>query len=217
MHRSQPALGGSGPLQRKMHSINARRATSLVVQCSKRPHRGKIFNEDEQQRAISVLRSAQQFEWREYLRHTPFADGTLVVSDAEHKELVQKAAAEKNLSFGFSAGGCLFPMYIGVAGALQDAGLLTEETKLGGASAGSLIAACIKSGMSLDEVTEQCLRLMHDCRVNGTRFRLGVSAGRAAHDWSQRRGLALQPTWPLGSSSANHFNFYLAESLHVTC
>ena len=36
-----------------------------------------------------------------------------------------QAVKEGTLSFGFSAGGCLFPYYIGCAGALMDAGILT--------------------------------------------------------------------------------------------
>ena len=36
-----------------------------------------------------------------------------------------QAVRDGNLSFGFSAGGCLFPYYIGVAGALIDGGVLT--------------------------------------------------------------------------------------------
>jgi hypothetical protein len=36
-----------------------------------------------------------------------------------------QAVKEKKISFGFSAGGCLFPYYIGAAGALIDAGILT--------------------------------------------------------------------------------------------
>lgn len=36
-----------------------------------------------------------------------------------------QAVREGNLSFGFSAGGCLFPYYIGCAGALIDGGVLT--------------------------------------------------------------------------------------------
>lgn len=99
--------------------------------------------------------------------------GTLVVSDAEHKDIVQRAHQEGTLSFGFSAGGTLFPYYIGVSGALQDGGVLTEHTKVAGASAGSLIAAVVKSGMPVDEVTEQSMRLMADLRQHGTRGRLG--------------------------------------------
>jgi hypothetical protein len=49
----------------------------------------------------------------------------------------------------------------------------TETTKLGGASAGSLIAACVHSGMSASEITSRCLELMRDLRVGGTRGRLG--------------------------------------------
>jgi hypothetical protein len=45
---------------------------------------------------------------------------------------------------------------------------------VGGASAGSLLAACLKSGMPLDQVVEQNLRLMHDLRQGGTRGRLGA-------------------------------------------
>ena len=66
-----------------------------------------------------------------------------------------------------------FPYYIGSCGALQDAGVLREETRVAGASAGSLIAACVKAGMPLDDITAQCLRLMDDCRRNGSRGRLG--------------------------------------------
>lgn len=99
--------------------------------------------------------------------------GTLVVSDSSWRDTVQRAAKEGTLSFGFSAGGCLFPYYIGVAGSLSDAGLLTDKVKLGGASAGSLLAAAVKSGMSYDRITEWTLELMADCRQAGTRGRLG--------------------------------------------
>lgn len=124
-----------------------------------------------------------------------------------------QAAREGNLSFGFSAGGCLFPYYVGVAGAMIDGGVLTgacpaascrpplcpppiiklsaalspccprcvsaEQVKVGGASAGSLLAACLKSGMPLDDVVEQNLRLMADLRAGGTRGRLGVRGNAA--------------------------------------
>jgi len=99
--------------------------------------------------------------------------GTLIVSDAEHKQLVQEAHKQGTLSFGFSAGGCLFPYFIGVASALRDANVLTNTTQLAGASAGSLVSACIKSGMSVDQITDLCLKMMHDLRTNGTRGRLG--------------------------------------------
>ena len=47
-------------------------------------------------------------------------------------------------------------------------------TKVGGASAGSLLAACVQSGMAFDYVTEQCLRFMHELRIGGARGRMGV-------------------------------------------
>ena len=46
--------------------------------------------------------------------------------------------------------------------------------KVGGASAGSLLAACLKSGLPLDDVVEQNLRLMSEFRRGGTRGRMGV-------------------------------------------
>ena len=52
-----------------------------------------------------------------------------------------------------------------------------DWTKVGGASAGSLIAAVHQCGMDLDFVVEQCMRFMHELRAKGTRGRLGVSVG----------------------------------------
>lgn len=145
------------------------KARGIQIACSSHKY-GKIFNTDVHERALSVLRGAQQLDWPQW---TSKLGGTLVVSDDEHRSFVQQAAREGNLSFGFSAGGCLFAYYIGVTGALQDAGVLNNNTKLGGASAGSLIAACVASKMPLDEITEQTMRLLHDCRLYGTRGRLG--------------------------------------------
>ena len=146
---------------------------ALQVCCSSNSKNNARINAENHERALSILRNTQEFDfnWKSW---TQGLGGSLVISDEEHRGIVQQAAKEKNLSFGFSAGGLLFPFYVGVSAALQDAKILTNETKLGGASAGSLMAACVKSGMSMDEITEQCMRLMHDCRVNGTRGRLGV-------------------------------------------
>jgi len=46
------------------------------------------------------------------------------------------------------------------------------ETRIGGASAGSLAAACYHSGLPEKTVTDACLVLCDDCRRNGTRGRL---------------------------------------------
>ena len=48
------------------------------------------------------------------------------------------------------------------------------QTRLGGASAGALLVACHHSGLSMELVTDACLKLATDCRSNGTRGRLGV-------------------------------------------
>lgn len=61
---------------------------------------------------------------------------------------------------------------MGVSSALQDLGLLTQDTPCAGASAGSLIATCVKSGLPLDTVLQASLALSADCRASGTRFRL---------------------------------------------
>ena len=93
---------------------------------------------------------------------------------AERKALIRQALQEGNLSFGFSAGGLLFPYLLGVLYELHALGVITSGTKLGGASAGSIIAACYHAGLSREQVIDHCLALVHDCRANGTRGRLGV-------------------------------------------
>ncbi|GAB4816375.1 hypothetical protein N2152v2_003421 [Parachlorella kessleri] len=98
----------------------------------------------------------------------------VVPDDGAHRQLVQTAFREQKLSFGFSGGGTLYPYYIGVVGALRDGGVLADWTKVGGASAGSLIAAVHQCGMELDFVVEQCMRFMHELRAKGTRGRLGA-------------------------------------------
>lgn len=81
---------------------------------------------------------------------------------------------DESIRFGFSAGGLLFPFYIGVCKGLMKSGYMSERTRLAGASAGSLIAACVSSGLSMDLVLSKCQALMEDCRVHGTRGRLGI-------------------------------------------
>lgn len=83
-------------------------------------------------------------------------------------------AKDESVRFGFSAGGLLFPFYVGVCRGLEQAGYLSARTKLAGASAGSLIAACVNSGLSMDTVASLCEELMEDCRKNGSRGRLGI-------------------------------------------
>ncbi len=73
-----------------------------------------------------------------------------------------------------------FPYYIGVVGKLTSLRIMTPETPVAGASAGSLIAACHHAGLTEKQVTEACWVLCDDCRRNGTRGRLGKVLERCA-------------------------------------
>lgn len=58
-----------------------------------------------------------------------------------------------------SAGGLLFPYMLGVCSQLQELGILTEATPVAGASAGSIVAVCSKSGLSTQLLTEALMDL----------------------------------------------------------
>ncbi|KAL0796204.1 hypothetical protein Bca101_067581 [Brassica carinata] len=76
--------------------------------------------------------------------------------------------------FSFSAAGLLFPYHLGVAQLLIEKGYITDTTPLAGASAGAIVCATITSGASMQEALEATKVLAHDCRRNGTAFRLGA-------------------------------------------
>eukprot|EP00889_Picochlorum_renovo_P001157 jgi/Picre1/28187/NNA_003593.t1 len=80
----------------------------------------------------------------------------------QHNARIVAHESDRDLKvrFGFSAGGLLFPFYIGVCRGLEASGYMSERTKLAGASAGSLIAACVNSGLSMDTVSDLCRDLM---------------------------------------------------------
>lgn len=86
------------------------------------------------------------------------------------------------LAFGFAAGGLLFPCYLGATAELQAAGVLREETSVAGASAGSIIAVCLKSGLSLEAITAVMFDLVADCRAGGSFARLGPLLERTLRD-----------------------------------
>lgn len=158
--------------------------------------------------------------------NTPSRSGRLLRRMAGQRPRVLSPHASKSPHLP-PAGGCLFPYYIGVSGALRDGQILTgaqsrraegkavsllrllggyalptrlamspwppslraprpvphraANTKVGGSSAGSLLAVCLTSGMRLDDITEFSLRLMADCRLHGTRGRLGEVLARTLH------------------------------------
>ncbi len=62
-------------------------------------------------------------------------------------------------SLPFPAGGLLFPYMLGVCSQLQELGILTEATPVAGASAGSIVAVCSKSGLSTQLLTEALMDL----------------------------------------------------------
>ena len=69
-----------------------------------------------------------------------------------------------------------------------------EDTKIGGASAGSLIAACYHSGIGTKAATDACLLLAAELRNNGTRGRLKVSfsTSNTSFTYSLHSSLLLQ-------------------------
>lgn len=62
------------------------------------------------------------------------------------------------------AGGWLFCYYVGVIRGLLDSKVITPNTPMAGASAGSLIAAVFHSGLPLEEVEKSMFALAEDCR-----------------------------------------------------
>ncbi|KAJ4917130.1 Acyl transferase/acyl hydrolase/lysophospholipase superfamily protein [Raphanus sativus] len=95
------------------------------------------------------------------------------VKDVEADEKERRAIITSP-GFSFSAAGLLFPYHLGVAQLLIEKGYITDTTPLAGASAGAIVCATITSGASMQEALEATKVLAHDCRRNGTAFRLGA-------------------------------------------
>lgn len=71
-----------------------------------------------------------------------------------------------SLAFGFSAGGLLFPYYIGIMSALDDLGIsAVGQMHLAGASAGSLIAGCYHAGIPVSGIMEATMELIAMVRL----------------------------------------------------
>ncbi len=77
---------------------------------------------------------------------------------------MRASAAGIAIASSVCAGGLLFPFYVGLVHGLRQAGALSETTPVAGASAGSLIAACAKLGLTHDELTLATLELAAECR-----------------------------------------------------
>jgi hypothetical protein len=71
---------------------------------------------------------------------------------------------------------CCLQYYLGVAEELQRLGVLQPDSQLAGASAGSLIVACLKSGLPLATIQEACFQLADDCRCAGDKHSTNIQA-----------------------------------------
>eukprot|EP00215_Chloropicon_roscoffensis_P007030 CAMPEP_0197504318 /NCGR_PEP_ID=MMETSP1312-20131121/3410_1 /TAXON_ID=464262 /ORGANISM="Genus nov. species nov., Strain RCC2335" /LENGTH=374 /DNA_ID=CAMNT_0043051155 /DNA_START=227 /DNA_END=1353 /DNA_ORIENTATION=+ len=81
---------------------------------------------------------------------------------------LEEIKTSPGLGFGFSAGGLLFPYFVGNAVALKRLGLVNSETVFAGSSAGSLISACLVCDLEADELMDNLLRMYRQLREEGT-------------------------------------------------
>lgn len=101
------------------------------------------------------------------------ASASASAMDPSKLQRIREAFASGSLGFGFSAGGLMFPYYVGVVSALEEMGVLKRPHQVAGASAGSLIAASFNSGLDMRVVEESMVLFGEDCMQNGVRYRLG--------------------------------------------
>eukprot|EP00882_Tetradesmus_deserticola_P013544 GHRQ01014380.1.p1 GENE.GHRQ01014380.1~~GHRQ01014380.1.p1 ORF type:complete len:384 (+),score=86.76 GHRQ01014380.1:169-1152(+) len=92
---------------------------------------------------------------------------------AHKRAAVQQAFLNGTLGFGFSAGGLVFPYYVGLVSSLVQRGVMTRPAQLAGSSAGSLIAASFNAGLDMETVEKSLIEFGENCLKNGTRYRLG--------------------------------------------
>ncbi|KAI8468886.1 MAG: acyl transferase/acyl hydrolase/lysophospholipase [Monoraphidium minutum] len=126
------------------------------------------------------------------------------LKDPAKLERIRSAFKNGTLGFGFSAGGLMFPYYVGVVSSLQEMGVLGRPHQLAGASAGSLIAAAFNAGLDMSVVEESMILFGEDCLANGTQHR---RARAARHRWG---GL-------LGPLLRDFLHSYLPPDAHERC
>ena len=101
------------------------------------------------------------------------------------------------LGVGFSAGGLLFPYYVGVVDALVESRMLDDTTRLAGASAGSLIAAAVAAKVPTNVLLDALKVFSDDVRKHGARGRLKEALDKTllavlpgnAYELANKRGL----------------------------
>ena len=74
----------------------------------------------------------------------------------------------EGIGFGFSAGGLLFPYFVGNAVALKRLGLVTDTTVFAGSSAGSLISTCLVCDLEVEDLMGALLEMYKQLRDEGT-------------------------------------------------
>lgn len=124
---------------------------------------------------LNVQKGALQTQCRQLSRAGPKTTrfSSIISRAVASSPLESGPVAMQKHGFGFSAGGLLFPYYVGVAWTLKELGVLKDETPVAGSSAGSLVAATIKSGLTLDQTIDATLVMAYELRNGGTRHRLG--------------------------------------------
>lgn len=170
-------------------TLHAGRSSAKATQCPAQPlkhsaaavHTRKFVAS---RRGTSCTTTAGR---EDVLRQTESSSSVMAAAAADAEQYASAAAMQQafqsgKLAFGFSAGGLLFPYYLGVAEELQRLGVLQPDSQLAGASAGSLIVACLKSGLPLATIQEACFQLADDCRRNGTRHRLKLVLERVLRE-----------------------------------
>ncbi|CAL8460544.1 g73 [Coccomyxa elongata] len=152
-----------------------------------------------------------------------------VPAEGEQCNIVAEALKRGKLGFGFSAGGLLFPYYLGIVNTLNELNVITDATPLAGASAGSLIAACHHSGLPAQQVKDACFLLADDCRRKGTRGRLGTVLSEFLYDLlpqdahercNHKTFVAVTRAWPRPQGeliSEFHSREDLIEALLTSC
>lgn len=94
-----------------------------------------------------------------------------------------RAWRDGTLGFSFSGGGFLIPYYCGFVHQLAHMGVIRPgHTHLAGSSAGSLIAACVSTGITTHKVSNRLFQGGGQCCVTGLIC-------------CSRRGLQLSPAW----------------------
>jgi hypothetical protein len=120
----------------------------------------------------------------------------------ELQDALPTALLHPRLTFSFAAAGWLQTYHFGVAKALQDVGLVVEDVRFCGSSAGSLAAAALVTKCDMDQLREYAVACSIDCRsslTNAFKIRKYVRKGievfavdRFRSDISLRRALSQQ-------------------------